>query len=84
MHNETKVLIDIQDLIDYVEYREELAQIEIIKDHIKPLDGPKAKRLIAKIQGKDVPSRKKNVPRELVVRNASPEVIQQFLVRRSQ
>ena len=84
----TLVLVTLEELDDYVQHREDLAQIDVINDHIKPFSANKARSLIAAIKRKAQPRRKGDTPREIKLRVVHGRVeegefenLQQFITR---
>jgi len=57
-----------RDFIAYIKYREDQACIELVKNHIKPNDAKKAKKIINAIENPPAKKKRKSTPRELVVR----------------
>ena len=67
---DTLVVVSLSDLNNYVQHREDLAQIDLINDHIKPYSANKARSLIAAIKRgcSTIPRRKGSSPREIKLR----------------
>ncbi len=87
---DTLVVVTLDALNDYIQHRENQAQIDVINDHIKPYSANKARSLINAIKrGRNtVPRRKGSAPRELRLRVVRGRVqegefenLEQFIAR---
>jgi hypothetical protein len=91
MDKNTVVVMTLGNLSDFLQERQDKAQIKLIKDQIAPFDARRARTMIKRIEcntQKNTPRRKnQSSPRELVVRvlkgtdHTDFSDIQQYLVR---
>ena len=65
---DTVVVTTLSEFDEYLQHREDLAQIEVINNHIRPFNANKARSLINAIKRNCQPRRKGSTPREIKLR----------------